>query len=214
MTAFPELPPAFFLREVTAVARDLLGKGLLVTQGGTRLLCEIVETEAYHGGGGDPASHTYRGLTRRNRSMFEIGGTCYVYLSYGLNHCMNVVTGAKGEGNGVLIRAAAPLEGTALMARNRGVASVDGTGEDLSPKALRNLLSGPGKLTQALGLDLQHDGLLFSASSGVLLVDLGRTYRRSEIAATPRIGLSTGKDHLWRFIVKNSPWLSRPYRAS
>jgi DNA-3-methyladenine glycosylase len=202
---YPELPPAFFLREVTKVARDLLGKGLLVIQGGKPLLAEIVETEAYRGLGDDPASHCHRGETKRNGAMFAVGGTCYVYLSYGLNHCMNVVTGPVGQGSGILLRAAAPWLGAEQMALNRGLPP------GLSPKVARNLLSGPGKLTQAFGIDLRHNGGLFSKKTGVMLVDLGKHYGSKEIAATPRIGISVGTDHLWRFVVRDSPWLSRPF---
>lgn len=203
---FAELPPAFFNRPATTVARALLGKGLLAIWNGQALLCEIVETEAYRGEGDDPASHCHRGMTRRNQSMFAVGGTCYVYLSYGSCYCMNVVTGKVGVGSGVLLRAAAPLIGAEQMAINRGL------GSTLTPKILKNLLSGPGKLTRALGIDARHDGQLFAPQSGVALLDLGKTYAHRQIAATPRIGISVGTEHHWRYVVKHSQWLSRKYR--
>ena len=205
---FAELPASFFQAPVTRVARNLLGKGLLAIRNGQPLLCEVVETEAYAGTGEDPASHCHRVLTPRNQSMFAIGGTCYVYLSYGINFCINVVTGKAGVGTGVLLRAAAPLLGTEQMAINRRLNPA------LGPKVLKNLLSGPGKLTQALQIDSRHNGILFSRDAGLALLDLGKSYPARQIAATPRIGISSAKDLLWRFIVKDSHWLSRPYSRS
>src|SRR5262249_12525637 len=138
----PPLSPGFFLRKTVRVAHELLGKGLFVRQRETTMLVEIVEVEAYLGGA-DPASHAYRGPTPRNRAMFERGGTCYVYLSYGINYCMNVATQGKGKGEAILFRAAAPLLGRDAMLKNRRVENDHGGITD------RILLSGPGKLCQA-----------------------------------------------------------------
>lgn len=189
------LPPQFYLRDTARVARELLGKGLYLRRGGETFLAEIVETEAYLGTS-DPASHAYRGIRPRNRAMFELGGTCYVYLSYGINYCMNVSTGPKGVGEAVLLRAAAPLEGLATMHQNRKTDKVT------------NLLSGPGKLTQALGIDLSFNGLRFDRAD-LQLLDLGRQIPNKAIGQSPRIGISVAKDERLRFFIKDSIWLSR-----
>lgn len=197
------LPKRFYLNSTTSVAKSLLGKGLLVEN---RLLAEIVEVEAYLGKK-DPASHSARGPTPRNQPMFEQGGICYVYLSYGINYCMNVVTGPEGLGEAVLIRAIRPLRGTNAMARSRGLAPF--TGDLDNPlKSIANICNGPGKLTQALGIDLRYNGLQFGRT-GLKLVDLGKTYTASQIGRSPRIGISQATDKLLRFYVKGSPWLSR-----
>lgn len=177
------------------MARQLLGKGLYVRKRGAAILVEIVEVEAYLGWR-DPASHAYRGVTPRNRAMFESGGTCYVYLSYGVNYCMNVSTRAKGVGEAVLLRAAAPLEGIEAMRKNRG-----GMKD-------RQLLNGPGKLCQALAIDLLYNGFTFDRED-FKLVDLGRILPGKLIGVSPRIGISKAKDDELRFYVKGSPWLSR-----
>ena len=115
------LPSAFFVRDSAVVAPELLGKGLMVQREGRLLLARIVEVEAYRGAE-DAASHAFRGETKRNRSMFGEGGKCYVYVSYGMHLCMNVVTEGPGIGQAVLIRAAEPIAGVETMAQNRGVA--------------------------------------------------------------------------------------------
>lgn len=195
------LPRSFFLRDATTVARDLLGKALVRVHRGKVLGGEIVETEAYLGSA-DPASHAYRGLTPRTRAMFEEGGIAYVYLSYGVNFCMNVVTGPAGEAQAVLLRALRPLFGVEAMAKNRGL------DPDLGEKVLRNVASGPGKLTKAIGVNLSHDGAPFSAGE-LRLVDLGLGYPARQIVAGPRIGITKAKDLPLRFTVKGSPWVSR-----
>lgn len=130
----------FFAREATAVAPELLNKRFVVGDCAGR----IVEVEAYTSD--DPASHCYRGPTRRNAVMFGPPGRLYVYFSYGIHHCVNIVTGSEGEGQAVLLRAVVPLEGIELMrARRNGAAD-------------RSLTDGPGKLAQAFGLDRTHDG--------------------------------------------------------
>jgi DNA-3-methyladenine glycosylase len=195
------LPKSFFLQDTVEVARQLLGKGLYLLSGDTPLLVEITEVEAYLGVR-DPASHAYRGLKPRNWAMFERGGTCYVYLSYGINFCMNVSTQPKGIGEAILFRAGAPLLGIETMAKNRGL------WREGEPVALRNLLSGPGKICQALGIDLGFNGRTFDKPS-FKLVDLGNDLPSRAIDRTPRIGITKAKDELLRFSIKGSPWLSR-----
>lgn len=189
------LPNAWYRRDAITVARDLLGKGLYVLQNDGPTLVEIVETEAYLGSK-DPASHAYRGPTPRNQVMFEQGGICYVYFTYGAHYCMNVVTGEKGLAEAVLLRATAPIEGWDIFRRNRpGV-----------PDA--QLMNGPGKLTRAMGINRLQNGWRFDRPDFKLL-DLGHAYTSRQIGSSPRIGISKATEKLWRFSVKGSPWLSR-----
>jgi DNA-3-methyladenine glycosylase len=136
---------SFFERFTPDVAKELLGT-LLVRRVGRRMLSvRIVEAEAYRGED-DPASHAYKGLTKRTAVMFGEGGHAYVYLSYGANRCLNVTTERKGTPGAVLIRAVEPLDGIDLMKRRRGVTE------------LTELTSGPGKLTRAMNIDLALNG--------------------------------------------------------
>lgn len=199
---FRPVPAYFYLQKTPLVAEQLLGKGLFLPSSQGPLLAEIVETEAYLGEGLDPASHSHKGVSKRNASMFEGGGTLYVYLIYGVNHCINVVTGKKGTGEAVLIRAAKPLLGIDQMCKNRGLPL------DNSPKTLKNLLNGPGKLAKAFGIDLQHDGLTFSRKT-FQIVDLGKKYSAKEITYSPRIGISKAQDLHLRFFVTKSEFISK-----
>lgn len=180
------LPKSFFCHPTLWIARNLLGKGILRIVGEDKILVRIIETEAYLSKN-DPASHSFRGPNGRNRSMFGPAGTCYVYLSYGMHYCMNVVTGAKGVGEAVLLRAALPVFGERAIVRNRpGVRTKD-------------WMSGPGKLTKALEVDRRFDGLFFG-DHGLFLVDLGRPCGR--VAATPRIGISKATNLPYRFVTE------------
>jgi DNA-3-methyladenine glycosylase len=196
------LPLDFYADPATTVARRLLGKGLVISMPRRPpLIVALTEVEAYLGAA-DPAAHTYRGMTERNKTMFRGGGHCYVYFSYGMHHCMNVVTGKPGDGVAVLLRSAAPVLGVDALAANRGLA-LDGR-----QRTLRNILSGPGKLTQALGIDLAHDGRLFTEPD-LRLVELGPDLSRTRIERSPRIGISKAVDEPLRFSIKDSEWLSR-----
>jgi DNA-3-methyladenine glycosylase len=201
LKSFSPLPSSFYERPAPQVARDLLGKGLYVSYKKKHFLCQIIEVEAYLGGE-DSASHAFKGPTPRNQSMFLLGGHCYVYLSYGLNYCMNVVTDAENKGSAVLIRAAVPLMGLGEMAKNRRISDA------LTPKHIRSLLSGPGKLTQALGINKNFDGLRFDQST-FKIVDLHYTVPKNKLGVSPRIGISKAKSKKLRFFIKNSEFLSR-----
>ncbi|NBX68481.1 MAG: DNA-3-methyladenine glycosylase [Proteobacteria bacterium] len=201
----PPLASKFYQRSAPVVAKELLGKGLFLSQNKNHFLVQIVEVEAYLGSE-DPASHAFKGPTPRNQSMFLSGGACYVYLSYGLNFCMNVVTGAAGKGSAVLIRAAVPLLGLEKMAENRHIS------RPLTYKMLKNLLSGPGKLTQALGIDRNFDGLSFDQST-FKIVDLNHKIPKQLIGISPRVGISRAKREPLRFYVRQSEFLSRPDRT-
>lgn len=188
------LPLDFYKRETALVAKELLGKGLLIKNSIQLTLSEIVETEAYLSEG-DPASHSARGKTQRNSPMFESGGICYVYRCYGLHFCMNVVTGERGVGEAVLLRALAPLSGFQIMEKRR------------KTRDPRNLLSGPAKITQALGVDLSYNGVVFNREDFAIVELKERLPFR--IGTSPRIGISKAKTKPLRFFVKESPWVSK-----
>jgi DNA-3-methyladenine glycosylase len=190
------LPRTFYHGKTLSIAKALLGKGLYVEQAGQPILAEITEVEAYLAEK-DPASHAFRGLTKRNWPMFEAGGTCYVYLSYGLNFCMNVSTQEAGLAEAILFRAARPILGLDLIRSRRPRARND-----------YQLLSGPGRLCQGLGIDLKHNGWTFDRGD-FKIVDLGQRVAPSAIGTSTRIGITKASDKPWRFFIKSSPWLSR-----
>lgn len=200
-TSSRTLPPSFYLQKTVIVAKKLLGKVLFIQHQGEIFLSEIVETEAYLSRN-DPACHTHKGLSKKNKSMFEVGGTCYVYLCYGLNYCMNVVTQKKGCGEAVLIRAVKPLQGVKKMADNRKIKLVE------KPNNIIHLTNGPGKLTQALGIDSSFDGVRFDHPN-LKILDCGRRITKSEITVASRIGITKNKDAPYRFFVKGCPFVSR-----
>ncbi|MBN2621803.1 MAG: DNA-3-methyladenine glycosylase [Acidimicrobiales bacterium] len=195
------LARSFFGRDPREVAPDLLGKLLVRSDGdGPPRAGRIVEVEAYCGGA-DPGSHAYRGMTARNRTMFGPAGGLYVYFTYGMHWCANVVCGDEGEGVAVLLRALAPVAGVEAMFAAR-------------PRARRetDLCSGPAKLCQSFGLDGTFDGAdLVAADRGVWVGDDG-TAPPDEPFQTTRIGLSAGADHPWRWCVPGDPHVSGPAR--
>ena len=189
------------LGEATLAACALLGCVLVrATRDGLRR-ARIVETEAYPAG--DPACHAFVGETRRNRSLFARRGHVYVYRIH-RSHCLNVATGRAGHGEGVLIRAVEPLEGVDLMERARVHASVGRR----APSGVE-LTNGPGKLCQALDIELDLDGFdLLGARGGSPLHVLPRR-ETPAIVATPRIGISVAREKLLRFVIRDSAWASR-----
>jgi DNA-3-methyladenine glycosylase len=189
------LPPVFFRQvETESLARKLLGVRLVTVVRGVRTSGEIVEVEAYLGRN-DPACHASRGKTGRNAMMFEAAGHCYVYLIYGIYHCVNVVSDPEGVGSGVLIRAVTPMEGIETMRRRRGRA-------DMSDVA-----RGPGRLCQSFGITASFCGEHFATSQRIWLEPF-TTYSREQIAISGRIGISAGQELPLRFFVKHSPWVS------
>jgi DNA-3-methyladenine glycosylase len=184
------LPAAFFERSVHEVAADLVGATLLFDGvGGV-----IVETESYERD--DPACHAYVGLTERTAPLFGPPGRAYVYRSYGLHACLNFVCEPEGTAAAVLIRALEPRWGIDQMRRRRG------------RDDLRDLCSGPGKLTQALGIGLEMNRAALSERPFELA---GRENGRAgvEIATGPRIGITRATELPWRFCAAGSPYLSR-----
>lgn len=169
---------------------DLLGCVLSHTDQSGNSSGVIVETEAYRPE--DPACHAYKGPTMRNRNIFGRPGIAYVYLSYGIHKLLNVVCEPAGVGSAVLVRALRPLKGEELMARRRG--------------RQRDLCNGPGRLTQALGIDLAFDGQ--DLTSGELTISEGE--RPDGVVETTRIGISRGTDLPWRYLVENDRNVSVP----
>ena len=176
------------------LAKALLGRFLIREIDGARLVGRIVETEAYTRD--DPASHSYRGKTERNRVMFDRPGSLYVYFTYGMHHCMNVVSGPRNGGSAVLIRAVEPLAGLETMQESRGTVEA------------RLLCAGPARLCQAFGIGRDDNGRDLVSDDTVRITD-GEPIAREQIVATPRIGVSRGKNRGWRWMVKDDPWVSR-----
>lgn len=186
------IPKAFFLREVEAVAQDLVGRFLRHGD----VVLRITETEAY-GGPGDTASHCHSGRTPRNAPMWEEGGRAYVYLCYGMHHLLNLVTGPKDEPGAVLIRACEPISGLELMQQRRGKAR--------GPA----LLTGPGKVSQALALDLSFNHHLLYEPGGL---ELCEGVLPESLLRGPRVGIDyaapADREAPLRFALAGSPWVS------
>lgn len=184
------LQRSFYLEDARLVARRLLGQRLVTEIGGIRTSGLITETEAYLGGD-DPASHAYRGPTGRNASMFLEGGHAYVYFIYGMYYCFNVVTGGQGSGEAVLVRGAMPAEGIDTMKRRRNRAV----------RRDRELADGPGKLAIAFGIGPELNGADLIADPRVW-IEQEAAVPEEEILTTPRIGITKGVEHPWRWTVK------------
>jgi DNA-3-methyladenine glycosylase len=184
------LPASFYDRPVLEVARDLIGC-VVAHEGCTGM---IVETEAYHDS--EPACHAFVGLTPRTRVLFGPPGIAYVYRSYGIHALLNAVAEPKGVGAAVLIRALEPLEGIERMRRRRGISQRE------------RLCSGPGKLTQALGITLEHNGT--DLARGPVLISSPRSgWEQLPVAVTRRIGITKASELPWRFCVAGSRFTSR-----
>ena len=181
----------FFSRSVHEIAPELIGATLIVDGAGGR----IVEVEAYHHT--DPAAHSYRGMTERNAVMFGPPGFAYVYRSYGIHWCLNFVCEPEGSASAVLIRAVEPLEGLAKMRRRRkGIVDE------------RLLCSGPGRLAQAMAVTRAHNGLPLDR----LPFELYAREGEPEVAAGVRIGITKAAELPWRYGLKGSKFLSKPFR--
>ena len=190
------LPPAFYARATVAVAKDLLGHRLVSTVGGRRCAVRLVETEAYVGPH-DPASHAFRWhRSRRNEAMYGPPGSLYVYFTYGMHWCANIVTEREGYPAAVLLRAGEPVEGVELMRRRRG-----GVRD-------REIASGPAKLAQALGITGRLDGHLVLGPP--LWVEVGEPLDHRRRGTSARIGVRRGERQRRRYFEKGSPHVSRP----
>lgn len=182
------LQQRFFQRNTVQVAQDLLGCIVVRKYNNQIISGKIIETEAYTAD--DPACHAYRGKTKRNAALFGQVGSAYVYMSYGLHYCLNVVAREQNAlAGGVLIRALQPLEGIEKMhiLRNK--------------KNQKLLTNGPGNVTQALGVTIEQNGLALNEKNGLWIVQ-PENKSIIDITATPRIGISVAQDKLWRFLLK------------
>ena len=186
----PKIRRAFFAQSVHDVAPELIGATLTVDGAGG----VIVEVEAYHHT--DPAAHSYRGPTPRNAVMFGPPGYAYVYRSYGIHWCLNFVCEEEGSASAVLIRAIEPTEGLARMRRRRGLSDE------------RALCSGPGKLCEAMGVTITLNGLPLDRAP----FELRARTEKPEIVAGPRIGITKAVDAPWRYGLKGSRFLSKPFK--
>lgn len=182
------LPRSFYSRNTVIVAKDLLGKTLVRKSGSKIISGIIIETEAYRYKD-DPASHAFRGMTERNKAMFGQVGRAYVYFTYGMYYCVNVVAkGEKHEAGAVLIRALMPKKGIDIMIKNR------------KTNEISNLTNGPGKLTQALDINKKQYGVDLAKKSELYIVhglDFGK-----KIITDKRVGIKNGVDKLWNFKIE------------
>ena len=182
---------AFFSRSVHHVAPELIGATLLIGGVGGR----IVEVEAYHHT--DPAAHSFNGQTPRNAVMFGPPGYAYVYRSYGIHWCLNFVCEPAGSASAVLIRAVEPVEGLAAMRRRRGLTDT------------RLLCSGPGRLAEAMGVTIAHNGLALDK----LPFELYAREDEPDITVGIRIGITKAADLPWRYGLRGSKFLSKPFKS-
>ena len=195
-----KLSKTFYKKDVLSIARALPGKTLVKKEGRKIISGRIVEVEAYDGSI-DQAAHTYGGVTKRNEVMFNEGGYLYVYLSYGMHFCCNVVTGVKGKGTAVLIRAVEPVDGIDSMGKNRFGKKI------LTEKEKHNLTSGPGKVCKAFGIERKHSGIDLTGEN---IFILNTNLKENEkIISSKRIGITKSVDLPWRYYIKDNPYLSR-----
>ena len=190
----------FWNRHPTQVAIDLIGCHLSVRQpDGLRLTGRIVETEAYHHGEGACHAYSFENRRRSDRvaHFFESAGVSYVYLNYGIHKLLNVITGPGNEGSAVLIRAIRPLKGVESMRQNRNGMSDD------------RLCNGPGKLTQALGIDLRHNKINVCRRGSPIAFYDRRKSEPIRIKHGPRVGIGKATDLMWRYVQCGSFWISR-----
>ncbi|MDH5719105.1 MAG: DNA-3-methyladenine glycosylase [Spirochaetia bacterium] len=189
------LPQSFYLNPVLTVAENLLGKLLVIETGKNQIVVKIVETEAYHENG-DPSCHAHKGQTKRNAVMFGPPGHLYVYFTYGMHYCMNVVAEKEGTAAAVLIRAAEVIEGIDIVKKNRG-----------ERHKLKDLTNGPAKLCEALSITTEQNGI--SLLENKTFITKGQMIAKDNILQTTRIGISEGKELPWRFYIKDNEFVSK-----
>lgn len=195
-----KLPLSFYLKDELTVAEKLLGKIFVKIEDDKILAGKIVETEAYNGKT-DESAHSFRGKTKRNEVMFEQGGLLYVYFTYGVHFCSNVVTGKKDEGNAVLLRAMEPLEGLDIMSERRFKKSLS------ADKDRINLLNGPGKICQAFNLKREFNG--HDLNSPDLFILEQPEIPSEQIITTTRIGIKKSIHLPWRFYIRDNEFVSK-----
>ncbi len=189
------LPQRFYFQPTLTVAKRLLGQLINRKYRGRILVGKIVEVEAYRGSI-DPASHAYRGKTRRNEVMFREGGHLYVYFTYGMHFCANVVTQEEGVAEAVLIRGVEPVKGIELMRILRGKNTDD-----------YNLTNGPAKFCQAFAIGRRENGKYLLGNE--IFLSAGEKVPLSMIGVSTRVGIRQGTEKRWRYFVKENPWVSK-----
>ena len=194
------IPKKFYERELHTVAKELLGKILVRKIGTASVSGRIVEVEAYDGAN-DEASHSFKGRTMRNDVMFRGGGLLYVYFTYGMHFCANVVVGKEGDGKALLIRALEPMDGIELMAKNRFEK------KNITEREFINLANGPAKLCKALSIYKNDNGK--SLVSDEIFIEEAEPVPDSEIIRTVRIGIKKSVDLQWRYYIKGNRFVSK-----
>lgn len=195
-----KLPISFYTRNVHIVAKELLGKIFVRKYSSHLLTGRIVEVEAYDGSI-DESAHSFIGKTKRNEVMFNGGGLLYVYFTYGMHFCANVVTGKVNEGCAVLIRAVEPIDGIDLMSQNRFHKI------SLTEKEILNLTNGPAKFCQAFAITKEQNGI--SLLSNEIFIVNANKINSSEIVNSKRIGIKKSVDLPWRYFIKDNPFVSK-----
>ena len=195
----PKLEQNFYIRDVLEVAKELLGKFFIHKMGQLIFAGKIVEVEAYDTD--DEASHSFNGISDRNRVMFENGGLLYVYFIYGVHYCCNVVTGKDDHGAAVLIRAIEPLNHLELLAKKRFNKIT------MNEKEKINLTNGPAKICQALQIGKSDNGTSLIADD-IYILDTPKI-KEDQIIKTTRIGISRSKELPWRFYIKDNKFVSQ-----
>jgi DNA-3-methyladenine glycosylase len=197
-----KLKKDFYIRDNITVAKELLGKIFVYynNEENKKWSGKIVEVEAYDGRI-DEAAHTYKGKTERNKIMFEEGGLLYVYFTYGIHYCANVVSGNKDEGTAVLLRAMEPVSGIECLAERRFNKSV------INEKEKINLLNGPAKICKAFNIDKNQNGTDLTKNK-IYILD-SEKIPKNKIIQTTRIGIKKSIELPWRFYLKNSVYVSK-----
>jgi DNA-3-methyladenine glycosylase len=195
-----KIPEKFYTRDLHTVAKELLGKHFLRKTGSIILSGKIVEVEAYDGSV-DESSHSYRGMTKRNEVMFGGGGLLYVYFTYGMHYCANVVAGKKRDGKAILIRAIEPVDGITTMAINRYGRN------EFSQKEFVNLANGPAKICSAFSITRTDNGTDLTGNEIFILNE--KPIPPEQIVASTRIGIKKSVDLPWRYYIKDNQFVSR-----
>lgn len=197
---YKKLPLKFYKRDLHLIAKQLLGKYLVRNKGKEFIAGKIVEAEAYDGKV-DEASHSFNGRTNRNKVMFEGGGKLYVYFTYGMHFCANVVTGNVNDGKAILIRAVEPVEGIDKMIINRYGKKV------ISEKELMNLCNGPAKVCRAFNINCDDDGT--DLTGEVIFIADSKKTEPISITCSRRIGIKKSVDLPWRYYITDNKFVSR-----
>lgn len=200
ITGYKKLHPNFYMRDLHIVAKKLLGKYFIKKTNNQYLCGRIVEVEAYDGSI-DEASHSFRGKTKRNKVMFEGGGKLYVYFTYGMHFCANVVTGKVNEGKAILIRSVEPIEGIDLMALYRYGK------KNLSDIELKNLCNGPAKLCKAFNIDREDNRT--ELTGNYIFIANAKKLSPASITSSKRIGIKKSVDLPWRYYIKENKFVSK-----